>query len=303
MTKNSPIVTFALFLVLTLSIFAVNQDRLWAAAPDSEDEWISSFVEYVKETIKTDGIPGAAVALVRDNDIRLADGFGLQNVTANTPVTPETLFHIGSTHKSMNALLIATLVDDGLLNWDTPIVEIDPEFELSDPEATGQLTIRHLLSMSSGIPDEAEDDLPENTAPEDIFDAAAETDLLGQPGETFSYSNVSAALAGYLGVMAAGGDSDDLHAGYARLLEERILGPIGMETATISASEAHASPNMSKSYTYTNDREPVEAKSYDVDSDALAPSGSLKANINEMALYISTVLNGGIAPNGNRVVS
>ena len=157
--------------------------------------------------------------------------------------------------------------------------------------------------MSSGIPDEAEDDLPENTAPEDIFDAAAETDLLGQPGETFSYSNVSAALAGYLGVMAAGGDSDDLHAGYARLLEERILGPIGMETATISASEAHASPNMSKSYTYTNDREPVEAKSYDVDSDALAPSGSLKANINEMALYISTVLNGGIAPNGNRVVS
>jgi len=79
----------------------------------------------------------------------------------NKPVTTGTLFHIGSTQKSMTAMMIATLVDDGLLDWDEPVINFAPSFGLSDPQAMQEVTIRHLLSMRGGIPDDAEDDLNE----------------------------------------------------------------------------------------------------------------------------------------------
>ena len=268
-----------------------------------EKDWIVEYANYIQEAIESDNIPGVAVAIVQGDEIILAEGYGLRDVANSAPVTPETLFHIGSTHKSMTAMMIATLVDDGILEWDQPVASFAPQFALSDSAATQAVTIRHLLSMSSGIPDEAEDELFEESTTDDVFETISETSLLGMPGEAFSYSNLSASASGYLGVLATGGEQDDLYIGYANLLQERVLNPIGMETATIYASEAQANTNYAQSYVLSSQDEPILSETYDFDGDALAPSGSLKANVNEMALYIATQLNRGVAPNGNRVVS
>ncbi len=174
----------------------------YKALPPQQLDEFAAFAEAARERYD---IPGMAVAIVQGSDIVFVEGFGVRNIEGDDPITPETLFHIGSTHKSVTAMLIATLVDDDLLDWDTPVVEIDPEFELSDPKSTEQVTIRHLLSMSSGIPDEAEDDFDvENSTAEDVFDLLAQIDLLDDPGEVFSYSNLSSSAAGYIGVLAAG---------------------------------------------------------------------------------------------------
>ncbi|NES24085.1 MAG: beta-lactamase family protein [Symploca sp. SIO3E6] len=91
------------------------------------------FVDWVEERQEEDNIPGVAIALVNSQgeEIVLTQGFGHRDLENQLPVTPETLFHIGSTHKSMTALLIATLVDEGILDWDNPAIEIYPEFELT----------------------------------------------------------------------------------------------------------------------------------------------------------------------------
>ncbi|MDX8400065.1 MAG: serine hydrolase domain-containing protein, partial [Gallionellaceae bacterium] len=258
-----------------------------------EADWIADYEKYIQETMAEDNIPGLALAIVQGDEIVFAKGYGLRDIAANAPVTTETLFHIGSTHKSMTAMLIATLVDDHLLQWDEPIVDFYPQFTLSDPDATEVVTIRHLLSMRCGIPDTAEGDLSDNSTPADVFEIASATDLLGMPGEAFSYSNISASVAGYLGVLAAGGDPDALYEVYAALLQERVLDPIGMETAVITASDAQKNPNYAESYGLDG-KTAVLSETYDFDGDALAPSGSLKANVMEMALYISTQLNGGV---------
>jgi len=268
------------------------------------DKRLSGFAAFVEEIRQDYDVPGVAVAIVQGSEIVFADGFGVRDIRGNDPVTPETLFHIGSTNKSVTAMLIASLVDDGLLGWDTPVVEIVPDFRLSDPEATEQITIRHLLSMSSGIPDYAEDEFDvETSSAEDMFDLLAETPLLDGPGEVFSYSNISGAASGYIGVLAAGGQLGQLYEGYAQLLQERVFDPIGMKTATLSVEEARANPNHSASHEFDEHDQVVTAESYDFTGDPLAPSGSIKASALDMARYMSTQVNRGVAPNGTRVVS
>lgn len=264
--------------------------------------WVAAFADWLEAEIDAAEIPGAAMGIVRADGVVLNRGYGLRDVQRKLPATPETLFHIGSTHKSLNALLVATLVDEGVLAWDTPVVSFDPDFALSDPESTEAVSLRHLLSMTSGIPDEAEDDLPDEADAADVYGVAAEADLLGEPGEVFSYSNLSASLAGYTTVLATGGSRDALFDGYAGLLETRLLRPLGMTTSTVYASQARRNPNRSLSY-YAGDDGPEEAETEDADGDALAPSGSLKSNVVEMGHYLRTLLRGGIAPDGKRLVS
>lgn len=267
-------------------------------------EQLAEFADFIEQVRLEYDIPGVAATIVHGNETIFAEGFGVRDAQGNKRVTPETLFHIGSTHKSLTAMLIATLVDDGLFDWDTPIVEIYPDFELSNPESTSQVTIRHLLSMSSGIPAEAEDKFDiETENAEDIFTLLSKIPLSGKPGQQFIYSNVSASVAGYIGVLATGGEMGQLYDGYAQLLQERIFDPIGMKTATLSVEEAQANPNHSASHILDEDGYVISVESHDFTGDPLAPSGSIKASALDMAHYMSAQVNRGVALNGTRVVS
>jgi CubicO group peptidase (beta-lactamase class C family) len=156
--------------------------------------------------------------------------------------------------------------------------------------------------MTGGIPEEAEEELFEGATAADIFEIIGETPLLGEPGEVFNYSNLSSAASGYMAALVSGSSLETLYEDYGQLLRERILDPIGMDTATLSSNEVRQRPDYALSYVLS-DGEAVLSESYDVEGDPLAPSGALKANVVEMAQYVATQLNGGVAPNGNRVIS
>ena len=270
-------------------------------AVESSETWIMNYDQFIEDVVQDQLIPGAAVAVVYQGEIVYAKGFGWRDVENKLPVTTDTLFHIGSTNKSMTAMLVATLVDEGLFTWDTPIVEVYPAFTLSG--ATDTVTFRHLLSMSSGISADSEDDFDvDYGTAEELFDFVQDIDLLAPPGETFSYSNISASLAGYLAVLMANDNAGSLYEGYADLLTERVLRPVGMETAVVSLDDALKNPNYGKSYILSRNQW-VEAEPADFVGDPFAPSGIVKASVMEMAFYIQTHLNQGTAPNGNQVVS
>lgn len=264
---------------------------------------IIEYAQFVATRQHEDQIAGVATAIVSGDDIIFMDGFGMRDIAAGLPVTNETFFHIGSVTKSFTALLAAALIEDGEFTWDTPVVQLYPDFALSDPDATQSVTLRHLVSMRSGIPDFVEDDfdVDDGTA-EDVFPFLADSELLALPGEEFSYSNLSASAAGYLAVIAATGDDQNLYDGYAGLLTERVLRPIGMETATVNVSELYGDPNYGKSYVLEGGQL-VEAEPMDFDGDPLAPSGVIKASISEMALYVQMQLGRGVAANGERLFS
>ena len=312
-------VTKRFIFIVGLSIFMLGCASVDDVAPTDEgefdenrqsDEWLGvgadlahEFDRFVAETAQDSGIPGTAAALIYEGEVVMLNGYGLRDVDKQLPVTPETLFHIASTQKSMTAMLVATLVDEGIVTWDTPLVDIAPDFTLSSGGDT--ITLRHLLSMSSGIPDTAEDNFYDDGYEGSAFSLwplLAETEPLGRPGAVFSYSNISTSMAGYAAVLVLEPDAADLDRAYGELLFERVIRPIGMETAVFSVDDARQSPHYGKSYRLDRNNL-VEAEPEDIAGDTLTPSGVMKVSVSEMALYIQTQLKRGVAPNGTRIVS
>ena len=97
-------------------------------------------------------VPGAALALIKDGRIVLERGYGYRDLASHAPVTTATLFNIGSISKSFAALGIAQLVDGHQVDLDAPVIKYIPELRLSDPQATQAMTLRQLLSHTSGLP-------------------------------------------------------------------------------------------------------------------------------------------------------
>jgi CubicO group peptidase (beta-lactamase class C family) len=98
-------------------------------------------------------VPGLAVAVVQDDKVVFSKGYGFRDVEKKLPVTTKTLFGIGSITKSMTAASLGTLVDEGKLDWDTPVARYLPGFALYDPVSSEKATPRDLGSHRTGVPD------------------------------------------------------------------------------------------------------------------------------------------------------
>ena len=90
-------------------------------------------------------MPGAAVAVVQGGEVAFLQGFGVRELGRPAPVTADTLLRIGSVTKSFSSLLAATLVDAGRLSWETPLVDLLPDFAVADADLTPRLTVRRRL--------------------------------------------------------------------------------------------------------------------------------------------------------------
>jgi CubicO group peptidase (beta-lactamase class C family) len=106
--------------------------------------------DYINAKMKVCKIPGLALSIVKNNQIVYLKGYGRSNVRGK-PVTPQTPFYIASVYKSFIGLGISQLIDAGKISIDTPVKTYLPWFTLADPEAAAQITIKHLLSHTSGL--------------------------------------------------------------------------------------------------------------------------------------------------------
>jgi CubicO group peptidase (beta-lactamase class C family) len=144
------------------------------------------------------GVAGAQIAVLHAG--RLSEGVaGVASVHTGSPVTPETLFQIGSTTKVFTAAVLMALVEDRLIELDSPVVEQLPGFELSDAAALASMTPRHLMSMSSGIDNGPHTDYGSgDDALTRYVSALAELRQGFLPGDGFGYSNASTCVSGKL---------------------------------------------------------------------------------------------------------
>jgi CubicO group peptidase (beta-lactamase class C family) len=97
-------------------------------------------------------VPGLAIAVIQDGKVILSKGFGARDVRKNVPVTPRTLFAVGSITKSFTVTELGMLVDEGKLDWDRPVREYLPGFKLYDSVASERITPRDLVTHRSGLP-------------------------------------------------------------------------------------------------------------------------------------------------------
>lgn len=256
------------------------------------DKFISNLMDMYK-------MPGVGVALVKNDRIIYARGHGYANIATSEPATEFTSFAIGSVTKSFTSLAIAQLVDEGLLDLDSPVIEYIPEFKLKDAEATKTLTVRQVLSHASGLP--RADDLWGEQFPESrkqIIEDMAKIEPTAKPGELWQYNNQNFTLAGYIVERVTGQTWES----YTR---QNILEPLGITSATFSVRAMVKQPDHSLPYTFRVRTGP-EAMSFESSSYrgvvALGPAGSIGANVLDMARYVRFQLGDGTF-NGQRIVS
>jgi CubicO group peptidase (beta-lactamase class C family) len=172
----------------------------------------------VAAEMKRQHIPGASIAVVRNGKIIKASGYGLANLEHNVRVTPDTVFQSASLGKQFTAALVMRLVEDGKLKLDAPVSTYLP----NTPDAWTKISVRHLLTHTSGIPGlDKSIDLHKDYSEDELLQAIARVPLQFAPGDKWSYSNLGYEVLGVL-CSKVGGKF------YGEQLRERFFQSIGM---------------------------------------------------------------------------
>jgi CubicO group peptidase (beta-lactamase class C family) len=153
--------------------------------------------DYVKTQMRERHIPGAALAIIKDGRLIKAEGYGLANVELNVPATKETVFEIGSITKQITAAAIMLLVEEGRVNLDEKIGKYLP----NTPESWNNVTVRHLLTHTSGIKSYTGltgFELTKRLKRDDFVKALSTHPLEFTPGERWIYSNSGYNLLGFI---------------------------------------------------------------------------------------------------------
>lgn len=120
---------------------------------------LADFDQYAAKAMVDWKIPGMAIGIVQDGRLIFAKGFGVKTLGGNDPVTPNTIFQIGSTTKAFTATLAAMLVDEGKFTWEDRVIGHLPDFMMADPWVTREFQIVDLMAQHSGMPEYAADSL------------------------------------------------------------------------------------------------------------------------------------------------
>ena len=270
-------------------------------------ERLATFEAWIAARIAELGVPGVAVAVVQSGEVAFLQGFGVRETGRAAPLTADTLLRIGSVTKSFSSMMSATLVDAGRLGWETPLVDLVPDFAIADADLTPRLTVRDAFSASTGLPRRDWELIldPARLTPELMVTSMAALPLTTPYGEQFQYNNQLVAVGGFAAAVAAGGTPADLGSAYAVALRERVLDPIGMTRSTLAltdvvADDDHAMPHAQD---LPGSFHPLTLMEDDFWITPVAPTGGLWSSAREMARYVQTELSRGVGPDGGRVVS
>lgn len=289
-----------------LKITGLEETDLSGASVRPVSEIEEELEAFIREAMEAFGLPGAAVAIVQGGEVVYLKGFGVKEADGE-PITPDTQMMIGSIGKTLTTLLMADLVEEGLLDWEAPVISVLPQFAVADPELTETMAVRHLVCACSGVPRR---DLElafhyGHLTAEDIVESLRSFEFFTPFGEAFQYSNQLVATGGYVAAAADGAPYGKLYEGYVSSLTKRVLEPIGMADTTLSIDEVVARGDYATPHGI--DLETGEYVPLGIDVERLlgpaAPAGTHWSTARDMARYLLTQINRGVAPDGTRVVS
>jgi len=204
------------------------------AAPVCGDE----VDDFVRATMEKKNIPGIAIAIVRDGEPARVRGYGLANIELEVPVTPDTIFQSGSVGKQFTAAGILLLAEEGRLKLDDPLALHFP----SAPATWHRITIRHLLTHTSGLKEVGDDEYEElrDYTEEEHLEITWKLPLEFAPGSQWSYCNTGYIILGILTSKLT-----DMHR--SEFQKQRIFEPAGMTTARV-ISESDIVKNRADGY-------------------------------------------------------
>ena len=241
----------------------------------------------IENQMKETHVPGLALAIIQNKELMYARGFGVTSVEDDgLPVTPETVFRIGSTTKPLTGTAIMRLVEAGKLDLDEPITTYIDWFTLGDKVAASRITLRLLLSHSAGFPPSAEHFGRRDLEGLEAFvrEQAIHYQLVSPPGSSLTYSNPGIALAGYIAEVVSGKR-------YTELMQELVFEPLQMKRTTFDTTVAMTYP-LAQAHDLSKDKI-LSTRHRFADNVAGYPAGFAMSTVLDLANFAIMQLNEG----------
>jgi CubicO group peptidase (beta-lactamase class C family) len=255
-----------------------------------------NFDSFVESVQKQFDVPGISIAVVKDDKVLLAKGYGVRKLGSSDRVDGNTLFGIASNTKAFTATAIGLLVEEGKLEWDAPVIKYLPWFRLSDPYVTGELTIRDLLVHRSGLGLGAGDLLwwpPSTYNRKEIAHRLRYIPLSTSFRSTYAYDNVLYIIAGEV-IEAVSGQA------WENFVATRIIAKVGMTSSNVRHSDALGGVNIATPHAKING---VVRPVRPFESDNTNPAGGINSCANDMAKWLMCQLDSGRVADGSILFS
>jgi CubicO group peptidase (beta-lactamase class C family) len=269
------------FSVIIILMFLVSFG--WAAVKKEPGINSKDFAAFVAKTLADWKVPGVGVAVVKNGKVILAEGYGFRDVQKKLPVTPHTIFAIGSATKAFTATAVGVLVDEGKINWDKPVIDYLPNFRLYDPIATVQVTTRDLLCHRTGVPRYDFAWLGSSASRKELFERIKFLEPNTGLRSLFQYNNFMYMAAGYLVEHISGSSWEEF-------VQRRIFDPLGMKESNFSVEISKKKSDLALPYGLEKDKL-VEFQFRNID--AMGPAGSINSSALDMAQWVLFNLNKG----------
>jgi len=244
--------------------------------------FLTEFDKLAESEMNAWGVPGMAVAVVKDGKIVYAKGYGTKNVGGSDPVTADTVFQIGSTSKAFTSALVAMEVDSGRMKWDDKVTTHVPDFRMKDPWVTKEFTITDALAQRSGLPDHWGTELGGlGYSREEMIHTLRYVEPTTSFRSTYMYQNIPFVVTAAAVENTSGRSWEDN-------VRERIFVPLDMKSASTGQDAFIASPD--RVSLHWNDLRddgtygPVVADSspYMIFTNSMGPAGGINANVKDM---------------------
>ena len=262
------------------------QEELFLFQPPVLDPAFVAFTEkyvtYFQEVLNRTNTPGAALVIIKDDQVYYMDGMGVKRVKTNEPIDANTVFRIGSLSKGLTAALTGILVEKETMAWTDKLHVYLPEFQLQDAEQTKRVNLKHVLSHTTGLPYHAYTDMVEKgNSLTFITKQFKKVNLIAKEGEIYAYQNAVFSLIGEAMEVATGHPIADL-------LDLELFQPLGMSNASTSYEDLMDSNNFSHPHTGGGAhwrKRRISKKYYNA-----VPAGGINASIADMAQYLQLLL-------------
>ncbi len=278
-----------LLLYLPIFLFAGLFDWFETFSPKAERarDILENFEPIIEKTLEGYQIPGLAIGVVVDGHVIFAKGFGYRDLEAKLPVTKETLFAIGSCTKAFTTFVMGNLVDEGLIYWDEPVIDVLAEFRLWDQYATTNLTLRDLLTHRSGLPRHEFAWYNSKMSKEEMLKRIRYLQPSYELRERYQYGNLMYFTAGLAMERIT-------EKSWEELVFEKILTPLEMHHTNFSVEETQKSTNFACPYLEKHD---VLKKIPFRNLSLISPAGGINSNIDDMMHWVQMLLKRGVYKN------
>jgi len=214
--------------------------------PARVKQTIADYQRWLNRVAERHAVAGLVTAMVIDGKVVYEGTIGYADAATKEPVTPETVFRLASLSKAFATAITGLLVDDGVLSWDTKLVDVLPYFKLKDMQAASQATVSDILGQRLGLPRNTYDNMLEGDIPyEELVRKLDEVNLVCGVGQCYGYQNVAFGMISDV-VLARTGDF------FYRQVDKRIFYPLGMTTASYGRAALESSKSWARPHRATS---------------------------------------------------